>query len=279
MTKKNKDSLGTRMKTYEAVPKNFLTLGTPKIIRLDMRAGHTFCKKFKKPFDEVFSKSMEAAMITLCEEIPGVVMGYTQSDEISLVLNDTTRSEDFQCFFDGNVEKIVSISASICTLAFNKKYAEIVANEVTQEDMAIYEPNLWKGQFDSRVFALPNVMEVHNYILWREVDATRNSIQMVGHSVFTDKELHLKNSDEIQDMLFVQKNINWNDFPSRYKRGFVALKEQYTKDVELPNGEKVCGVKRKRWTAAEVPILTKDSEFIKKAYNRCLLVDGVLTEV
>ena len=278
MGKIEKDSLGDRMKTYEAVTRDYLMLGCPKVIRLDMRAGHTFTRGFKIPYDEVFSQCMIEATKELCKEINGVVMGYTQSDEISLIINDVTERGEISCFFEGNIQKMVSISASICTIAFNKKYAEIVAS-LSPEEAKRYEKNIWKGQFDSRVYCLPNVMEVHNYVLWRQQDATRNSIQMAGHANFSQSEMDKKNTSDIQDMLMLQKGINWNNYPSKFKRGCVILKEQYEKDVEVPNRGLVTGVKRKRWIEAEIPILTQDLEFISKAFNRYLLVNGKLTKI
>lgn len=271
-----KDKLGSRMKYYESVSKSYLTNGVPKIIRLDMRAGHTFCRNLDRPFDDVFSKCMIYATKVLCEKIPGSVMGYTQSDEISIVINDYTKPFS-PWFFGGSVEKAVSISASICTLAFNQKYCELVSC-MSDERQKIYAPKLWEAQFDSRVFCLPNVEEVHNYILWRQNDATKNSVRMVGYANFPHKELDNKNTSEVQDMLMLQKGINWNNYPSKYKRGCVVLKEMYEKDVELPNGTIEYGVKRKRWVQSNIPILTKDTEFIKKVYEKQLLVDGVLTE-
>ena len=275
MGKITKDSLGDRMKTYEAVTRDYLMLGCPKVIRLDMRAGHTFTRGFDIPYDEVFSQSMIAATKALCEQVTGVVMGYTQSDEISLVINDVTERGEVSCFFEGNISKITSISASICTLAFNKKYAELVA-ELPEDKAEKYKKNVWTAQFDSRTYCLPNVMEVHNYILWRQQDATRNSIQMAGHANFSQSELDKKNVNEIQDMLMLQKGINWNDYPVKFKRGCVVLKEQYEKDVEVPNRGLITGVKRKRWVEAEIPILTQDLEFIPKIFARKLLINGKL---
>lgn len=267
--KYEKDSLGDRMKTYEAVPKVYLTLGTPKIIRLDMRAGHTFCKKFVRPFDEIFSQCMIHTAKELCAQIAGVVMAYTQSDEISLVINDTTEEKSINCFFDGNVEKMVSLSSSIATIAFNKKYIELVSEIPDGDKMKkIYEKNLWTAQFDSRVFCLPTVTEVHNYILWRQNDATRNSIQMVGHANFTQKQMQGKNNDQIQDMLMLEKGINWNDFPAKYKRGCMIVKEHYEKEARTPDG-KSCGVAiRSRWAERDIPILTKNTEIIANIFNR-----------
>ena len=249
-------TLGNRMKEYEAVPKLFLTLGTPKIIRLDMRAGHTFTKGFERPFDEVFSDCMIETTIELCNSIQGVVAGYTQSDEISLILNDKIKG-GYGCFFDGNVEKIVSISASISTLEFNKAFFE----KASKLEGTVYNKRLWKAQFDSRVFCLPNTTELYNYILWRKQDAERNSIQMVGHANFSDKQMHLKNTSQIQDMLMLEKGINWNNFKSRYKRGAIVFRELYTKKVD--DNEVI----RSRWAEQELP-QTLTIEYIESIYNK-----------
>lgn len=275
---KKESALAARMKKYEAVSKNFLTLGTPKVIRLDMRAGRTFCGNFEKPFDNVFAAAMTEAAKKICEQIPGSVFAYTQSDEISLVLNDMTE-KGANCFFEGNVEKIVSISASICTLEFNKAYHRIIMgnSEISSEQAEVYLGNLWSGQFDSRAFMLPNVTEVHNYILWRQQDAVRNSIQMAGHAVFTDSELHKKNTSEINRML-LKKGIDWNNYPARHKRGIAITKELYKKDVVLPDGTKIEDVNRKRWIEYEMPELTKDPDFIRNVYGKKLLYDGIFVD-
>ena len=116
-----KDILSDRMKTYENVNRTYLTRRTPVIIRLDMRAGHTFTKGFQKPFDEIFMKSMRETMKYLCENIQGCKLGYTQSDEISLLLVDYD-DINTAAWFDYNILKIVSVSASMATLAFNKAF-------------------------------------------------------------------------------------------------------------------------------------------------------------
>lgn len=276
--KYNRNSLGARMKTYEAVSKIFLTPGIPKIVRLDMRAGHTFCRDFVRPFDDVFSECMIHTTKELCAQVTGVVMGYTQSDEISLVINDVTEEGNINSFFNGNVEKIVSVSASIATIAFNKKYMEVV-QAIPQDDKMkeVYEKNLWTAQFDSRVFCLPNVTGVHNYILWRQNDATRNSIQMAGHACFTQKQMHAKDNNEIQDMLMLEKGINWNDFPAKYKRGSMVVKEFYEKEAVTPDGVSHGTAVRSRWVEREIPVLTKDRTLVEDIFNRrypCLLAES-----
>ena len=269
--KNKKDSLGDRMKAYENVSKPFLTLGVPKIVRLDMRAGHTFCRNFIRPFDDVFSQCMVYTAKVLCEKVPGAVFAYTQSDEISIVMNDITEKGEIACFFDGNVEKIVSVTASIATKAFNRRYMELVFELPALDPMKkIYEKNLWEAEFDSRTFCLPSVMEVHNYILWRQNDATRNSIQMVGHANFSQKEMHGKNCGQIQDMLMLEKEINWNDFPAKYKRGALIAKERYEKISAAPGKGpmKIVTAVRTRWIEREIPILTKDKTIVARLFSR-----------
>lgn len=262
---KNKDSLKVRMKIYENVTRNYLTMNCPKVIRLDMRAGHSFTKGFARPFDDIFSECMIFATKRLCEEIPGAVFGYTQSDEISIVMNDISKNGNSNCMFDGNISKIISISASICTIEFNKKYLELTADKPAD---SVYKKRAWTAQFDSRVFCLPNVQEVHNYVLFRQQDATKNSIQSVGRAYFSQKELNGKNSDEIQDMLMIKKGVNWNNIQTKYKRGCIVVKEAKEKETFVPYLGETVKAMRSSWEEKEIPILTKDTEFIKNLYEK-----------
>ena len=120
--KNNKDSLGDRMKTYEYVTRTYLTRRMPVIIRLDGKAFHTFTRGLKKPFDEIFVKAMQDTMKHLCENVQGCVLGYTQSDEITLVLVDY-HDRDTSAWFDNNIQKMASVSASMATMAFNQYFA------------------------------------------------------------------------------------------------------------------------------------------------------------
>ena len=103
------DDLGNRMKTfYEQIPKTKLMRRTPVIIRIDGKAFHTFTRGFKRPFDEILIKTMQETTKYLCENIQGCVLGYTQSDEITLVLVDYQRFESC-AWFDYEIQKICSI--------------------------------------------------------------------------------------------------------------------------------------------------------------------------
>lgn len=113
------DALGERMKRYEYVTRNYLTRRVPAIIRLDGKAFHTFTRGFQKPFDEILVKTMQQTMRYLCENIQGCVLGYTQSDEITLVLIDYQKL-DSDSWFGYNIQKCASVAASMATMVFNK---------------------------------------------------------------------------------------------------------------------------------------------------------------
>lgn len=239
------DELGKRMKIYEAVPKMKLVRRMPVAIRLDGKAFHTFTRGMQKPFDEVLIKSMQETMQYLCKNIQGCVLGYTQSDEITLILVDY-KELNTCAWFDNEVQKMVSISASMATMAFNRAFAKNVDewgrltfpdwdNGGTDKELDenllklndVYQKAIEKGaMFDARVFNIPKE-EVTNLILWRQFDATRNSIQMVGQANFSHNELQGKTCNQIQDMLHELRNINWNDFPTTQKRGSCCVRNSY----------------------------------------------------
>jgi tRNA(His) 5'-end guanylyltransferase len=243
------DNLGTRMKEYyEAIPKYRLMRRTPVAIRIDGKAFHTFTRGFKKPFDEVLGNAMVRTMEYLCKNIQGCVFGYTQSDEITLLLIDYQTFET-DAWFDYEVQKMCSISASMATMAFNRYFDEwfnnwIIANgmeprgkgwnnEELVKRFKAYDTAQEKGaMFDARCFNIPKE-EACNLVYWRQLDATRNSIQMVGQANFSHKELQGKSCNMIQDMLHEQRGINWNDFPTRWKRG-VAWTRHGGIDYDMP---------------------------------------------
>lgn len=230
--------LANRMKDYEKRNRYYLQKRLPVIIRLDSRAGHTFTKGFKRPFDEIFMKSMQETAKYLCENIQGCQCAYVQSDEITLLLVDYEKLNT-ESWFDYRTDKIISISAAMATLAFNKYFtsnAEMYIDDfyeawnhsdVEEKYVKVLEKAIEMGLvFDSRVFNLPKE-EVTNNFYWRQLDCSRNSIQMVGQANFSHKELQYKSCNDIQDMLMTQKGINWNDFPTYQKRGSCVVKEDY----------------------------------------------------
>lgn len=253
-----RDDLGVRMKEfYEQIPKTKLMRRTPVAIRIDGKAFHTFTRGFKKPFDMILVKSMQETTKYLCENIQGCVLGYTQSDEITLILVDYKKLNS-SAWFDYEVQKMCSIAASMATMAFNRFFTKNVseykmewAGSLVPQDIALqlemqnyYDTLLSAVQkgamFDARCFNIPKE-EVTNLIYWRQLDATRNSIQMVGQANFSHAELQGKNCNQIQDMLHEWRGINWNDYPAYLKRGTCVIKQEIsetsTETIPMPFGE------------------------------------------
>lgn len=234
------DSLGDRMKEYESRNQYYLQKRTPVCIRVDMRAGHTFTRGFARPFDEVFGNAMVRTMEYCAKNIGNCVFAYCQSDEITFILVDYAKLET-DAWFDYRTDKLCSISASMATMAFNRFFNEEVNNwyytcpvDTSKDNLFYaYTKSIEKGaMFDARVFSIPKE-EVTNLVYWRQLDATRNSIQMVGQAKFSHNELQGKSCNMIQDMLLTQRDINWNDYPTRWKRG-VAWKRSIGVDYDMP---------------------------------------------
>lgn len=252
-----KDSLGDRMKAnYENRAKTYLVRRMPVIIRLDGKAFHTFTKGLKKPYDEIFHNTMNETMKYLCEHIQGCKLGYTQSDEITLLLTDyDTLTTD--AWFDNNVQKICSVSASMATMVFNSVLSELYHNAMFEEEDPTINPyfdvlfkKLNTAMFDSRCFNIPED-EVTNCFIWRQQDATRNAIQMLGQCNFSHKQLHGKSCSDIQDMLIEQKNINFNDMPTEFKRGVCCRRDEDGKWV----------------LDKEIPVFTQDRDYVGDTFK------------
>lgn len=244
-----KDNLGDRMKGfYERRTKYFLPRRTYTLIRVDGKAFHTFTRGLDRPFDTGFISDMDNTAIYLCKNIQGAKMGYVQSDEISILLTDFDNLNT-DAWFDGNIQKMASVSASLATSEFNKlrmmrylrgKYEAGITNQ-TERGLELFNEQR-TAQFDSRVFTIPSRVEVENYFIWRQKDAVRNSISSVAQSLYSHKELHGKNTDEMQELIF-QKGTNWNDFSDREKRGGVI------------------GYVDGKWSVVQTPIFTQEREF------------------
>ncbi len=238
--------LETRMKTfYEQVPKTKLMRRCPVAIRIDGKAFRTFTRGFHRPFDDILIDSMQKTMKYLCENIQGCVLGYSQSDEITLILIDYQKLES-GAWFDYEVQKIASISASMATMAFNKYFRENVIRfkgfvmkhfnftdyKSLQDQAQIYISAVEKGaMFDARCFNIPKE-EVTNLIYWRQFNATRNSVQMVGRANFSQKELNSKGHTMIKAMLKTQKGIIWENLPIHYQRGSCCIKKEDAESLD-----------------------------------------------
>jgi tRNA(His) 5'-end guanylyltransferase len=192
------------MKDYEMAEAGRMLLpGLPIMLRLDGKNFSSFTRGLQRPYDKRLSDLMVDTAKFLVEETNALI-SYTQSDEISLVL--FTENPETQLFFDGRIQKLTSVVASMATAYFNRNLYTIPE----KKDKVAY--------FDCRVWNVPNLTEAANALVWRELDATKNAISMAAQHYYSHKELHNKNGKEKQEMLF-QKGINFNDFPSFFKRG------------------------------------------------------------
>jgi len=280
----SKDKIGDRMKyNYENRTKQFLTRRVPTIIRLDGKAFHTYTKGLNKPFDDGLIADMQETTKFLCDNVQGCKLGYTQSDEITLVLTDYDNLQT-DAWFDYNVQKMTSVSASIATAKFNQLRLQRHFNKSQKEVDVINKSNFFDYDsvrvdnvgaqqklafFDSRVFQIGEKEEVVNSLIWRQQDAERNSIQMLAQSLYSQKQLHGKNTSVLQDMCW-DKGQNWNDLDSSRKRGSLILKQVYVDDekVTKENASKL-GAKsnsqtkiRAKWEVVDTPIFTKDRDVI-----------------
>lgn len=244
------DDLGARMKTfYESAPKIHLMHRCPVVIRLDGRAFHTFTQGFQKPFDEILMKSMQETMQYLCENIQGCVFGYTQSDEITLILVDY-KNLTSAAWFDYDVQKICSVAASMATMKFNKnffnnvfEYIGIAAMDSSNKEYPFreaYKKAINKGaMFDARCFNIPKE-EVANLIYWRQLDAMRNSVQAVGQANFSHIKLQGKSCADIKEML-KEKGVDWDSLPLECQRGSCCVKNAIVikkEQIIFPSGKK-----------------------------------------
>lgn len=224
-------TLGSRMKeAYESATNTTLTGRLPIIIRADGRSFHRYTASLARPWCSKLAEAMDDAAIALCEDLHGAKMAYVQSDEISILLVGYEQHNSEPCF--GNrLQKLCSVAASIC------------AATVTAESAHIFG-RIKPAHFDARAFAIPED-DVANYMLWRQNDAVRNSVQMLSQSLYSHKQLFKKNNSALQEMCF-QKGHNWNDLPAYWRRGRCAVR------VETDN-------KRSRWVVdRDIPIWKGD---------------------
>ena len=260
-------SLGDRMKEfYEDRFRYYVPRRTYTIIRIDGKAFHTYTKGLVSPFDAGLIADMNETTAYLCKNIQGAKFGYVQSDEISILITDF-EERDTQMWFDGNLQKMASVAASMATAKFNQlrmiRYAKnnvdpmaSLASSILDQTMSQAEIEKFKlAEFDARVFQIPQKSEVENYFIFRQQDGTRNSIQSVAQSLYSQSELNGKKEKDMQEMIF-QKGINWNDYHFREKRGGIIAKVPTM--IEGRDGQ----VERLKWQMIPTPIFTQEREFM-----------------
>ena len=254
----DKTSLACRMKEYEFVQKNHLMRRTPAVIRLDGKAFHTFTCGFDKPFDAIIETAMKETMLYLCKNIQGCVLGYTQSDEISLILCDYQKT-DTCAWFDYNVQKMVSVAASMTTFKFLSILAECRDAFPYESKSDLLYGKIESGAFfDARCFSLPK-NEVTNYLIWRQHDASRNSIQALAQSIFQHKDIQGLTCNMLQDKMFTERGVNWNDLSVYQKRGTCGIKEPITSESE---------VARLGWVMDDcIPVFKENRNYVESRIN------------
>lgn len=262
------DDLSTRMKeNYENRFRYFVPRRTYTIIRLDGKSFHTYTAKLKKPFDNDLMEDIDKAIESMLLQIQGVVFAYTQSDEISILLTDFEKPVT-SAWFDGNIQKIASVSASILTAEFNKLRINRYRDDWNaNKPTGVYPGNETLAYFDSRVFCIPDRTEVMNYFRWRQQDCTRNSLSMVAQSFFTHMELQGKSNSDKHDMLH-KIGVNWaTDYTDGEKNGRVTrriiTKEEYHLDnlcneIKLTDSKPVDPIMRTHWVTNGAWEFTKD---------------------
>lgn len=289
-----KDSLGDRMKDYEDCFRTKITKRSFVMIRIDGKAFHTYTRGLNRPFDEDLISDMNETAKYIVENIQGAKMGFVQSDEISIMFNN--RDEiDSELWFDGNIQKIVSVAASMATSKFNRLRAKRSLSNALKNyvygagqddpqlinfDFTVSLQDMKFAEFDCRLFILPDVDEVINYFIWRQQDCVRNSISSVAQSMYSHKQLMGKSTDKMQEMIF-QKGTNWNDYADGLKRGRMicrvltyqkSTKENYDKsqnkdkwvwtaDDSLEGGS--FSIKRKVWMIEDSFTFSKQQEIFK----------------
>ena len=265
-------TLYERIKQYENAVDPYLTRRVPVMMRFDGRAFKTYTKGFKKPFDEILNRCMRNTMLNLCKSIQGCKIGYTQSDEITVLLTDYDTLET-QGWYDYEKRKIETNGTSIVVKSFNYFMLQEFLNlekqmkkdmkdgGVSAEDMKYLKMLKKKTElegladFDGRAFNMPKE-EVCNAFLQRQQDASRNSIQSLGRAYFSQKDIKGMSNNMLQDKLFTEKGVNWNDCPTVQKRGCCAIK------VPTKVGN---GVIRNKWTLdMDIPIFSADRDYIDK---------------
>jgi len=268
---KYKDEFGDRIKDYEKTFDYKLLNRSPILIRLD---GNSFSKltknlKFEKPYDEVFNNAMLSATTAVLEYCSGACIAYTQSDEITVLLrNDQTL--DTSPFLSNRIQKICSLVASTCSVAFNNYLSFQSKHQIFNELNAV---------FDCRVFVVPKE-EVNNVFLWRQQDCWKNCVSAVAHFGLCDKYgrktaqkmLHGKGASDRQELIFTELGMNMNDYPTKYKRGICVVRKAYNTPIEdiLPIekvkelGKEGEIVKRTLWTPdLDIPMFNKDPNYIE----------------
>lgn len=254
-------ALGDRLKIdFENRTRYYLPRRVFTVIRLDGRAFHTYTRGLERPFDLRFHEDLVATAAYLCAHVTNSRLAYVQSDEVSLVLSDRD-GPSTQAWFDGNLQKVVSVAASLATARFN---------ELRPGKLAV---------FDARAFTLPVVDEVLDYLIWRQADAVRNSISMAARAYLSHRDCHGRTSNQLQELLWQRHRVNWNDYAPGLRRGTFVHWQHERRDVEYVDrrtGETVVApdVLRRVWREANLTVTADRAEVTRRLATTTLEEDG-----
>ena len=210
--KYKRDNFGDRMKTYERLAESQLITNLPIVVRLDGKSFSKYTSRLQRPYDLKLIELMQNTCKHLMKISHNIKIAYQQSDEITLIISN---DYDNPVEYSGRVQKLCSILAAECSVYF-ATHAYILENALHDHPV-----------FDCRIFNVPDWVEASNAVLWREQDATKNSIQLAGQSNFSHKEMQGLKNNQVQEKLLLEKNINWNDYPASFKRGSYIKREKY----------------------------------------------------
>ncbi len=244
--------LSDRMKQYEGTYRGYLKVENENdvvVIRVDGRAFHTYTRGAKEPFDEMLQSSMNEVARELCENIQGAQLAYVQSDEVSVIVS---AGNGANIWFDGNIQKMCSISAAIAS------------TRMTLESPRVFG-KMRVAQFDSRVFVLPKE-EVINYLIWRQSDAARNAVQMLARSLFSHKQLLGKSCDVMKQMVR-EAGKPWENEDIGSTRGRCVIKQSFQANVEYVDKRtkqvKNAVAEKTRWIPIwDIPYFVQDRTFV-----------------
>jgi tRNA(His) guanylyltransferase len=258
----SKDTLGNRIKRYEMEEAGRRMMpNLPIMARLDGAAFHTFTKGMERPYALNLTRCMIATARKLVEKY-NADLAYTQSDEISLFwLNN---DPFVPMLFDGRQQKWISRLAATASVAFNR------ACDVLLPTKANLDP-----EFDCRVWQFPNLDEVYNGFVWREDDATRNSLQMAAQSHYSQKELHKAASPKLHDLLYA-KGINWNDYPAFFKRGTYIARRKYERVMTAAELDNIPEDRRPTGPITRSGIFMLDAKPIREYKSIVPFIDGTV---
>lgn len=210
------DSLGNRMKAHEHRTRHVLPRRSWTLVRVDGRAFHSYTRGLERPFDAAFAADMDAVAADLVKDISGAAFAYVQSDEISVLVTDFATATT-EPWFGGVTAKITSLTAARATATLNQLRPPADTGKV--------------ALFDSRVFTLPNPVEVANYFVWRQRDAIKNSVAMAAQAHFSHRRLQGLHTDQLRGLLASEAGTRWEDYPDGFKYGRVVVRVPRTETV------------------------------------------------